>query len=141
GAKCRSAQGRWLRRVRAGARHDRALPALAAFAARSGCAGCAPAWVGHRPWPSWLAAFHGEPAGDRVVEIERAARYDVAGAADRDPRFLRRWRFSVSRTGFVGKDHLELGEVDLCLLARRGLEAHLEPCVGDGRTSRRKSVT
>jgi hypothetical protein len=28
--------------------------------------------------------------------------------------------------GLIGEDHLELGEVDLRLLARRGLKAHIE---------------
>ena len=41
----------------------------------------------------------------------------------------------------VGEDDLELGKVDLRLLARRRLEANLEAGVGAGRRSRRKSVT
>ena len=54
------------------------------------------------------------------------------------------WRTATrsAALGLVGEDHLELGEVDLALLAGRGLEAHLEggrPL--RRRTSRRKSVT
>lgn len=69
---------------------------------------------------------------DDEARPDEAAEAEHEGKQPHDPR--RRW--------LVGEDDVKAGEVDLRLLAGRGLEADLVAALRRGRrTSRRKSVT